>query len=104
MKRILFYLSFAVFLLAGASTLLNARAAGSSSQQSSTAEPTPTPSSTPVLLKDDDSVYKVDTELVNINVRVVDRNNRPIGDLKQSDFKILEDNAPQQIEFFSKSE
>jgi len=72
---------------------------------------TPTPpatvpktSASPPALSSDDEIYKVDTELVNLNVRVIDRNNRPINGLLQSDFKVFEDNAPQQIEFFSKSE
>ncbi|HEX6126464.1 MAG TPA: VWA domain-containing protein [Pyrinomonadaceae bacterium] len=64
---------------------------------------TPTPVATPTI-KEEDQIYKIDTELVNLNVRVVDRNNRPIGNLRQSDFKVFEDNVPQQIEFFSKSE
>ena len=55
-------------------------------------------------LREESEVYKVDTELVNLNVRVVDRNNRPINGLSQNDFKIFEDGAPQSIEFFSKSE
>lgn len=68
--------------------------------------PTPSPSPTPPKLNDDDEngVIKVGTELVNLNVRVIDRNNRPINNLQQSDFKILEDGEPQKIEFFSKSE
>lgn len=70
--------------------------------QSSTAGPTPTPTATPPV--DDDEPIKIDTELVNLNVRVVDRNNRPIGNLQQSDFKVFEDNVPQQIQFFSRSE
>jgi Ca-activated chloride channel family protein len=41
---------------------------------------------------------------VNLNVRVIDRNNRPVNNLQQKDFKILEDGVPQQIDFFSKSE
>ncbi len=65
-----------------------------------TAKPTPTP--TP--FDDPNEVIKVDTELVNLNVRVVDRNNRPINDLQQKDFKIYEDNNLQVIDFFSRSE
>jgi len=42
--------------------------------------------------------------LVNISVRVIDRNNRPIGNLQKSDFKVFEDGVEQQIEFFSKGE
>jgi len=57
---------------------------------------TPTP--------EEDEVIKIDTELVNINVRVVDRSNRPINSLTQNDFKIYEENVLQPIEFFSKSE
>ena len=67
------------------------------------ASPTPTPKAAPTL-KEEDEIYKVETELVNINVRVVDRNGRPIGGLRQGDFKIFEDDAPQKIEFFSQSE
>ena len=52
----------------------------------------------------DEDVYKVDTELVNLNVRVIDRTNRPINTLTQNDFKIFEDNVLQPIEFFSRSE
>jgi Ca-activated chloride channel family protein len=68
-----------------------------------TAKPTPavTPTPTP---NGDDEVYKVETDLVNVNVRVVDRNNRPVTGLKQADFHIFEDGAPQKIEFFSQSE
>ncbi len=53
---------------------------------------------------DPNEIIKVDTELVNVNVRVVDRNNRPISNLTQNDFKIYEENVLQPIEFFSKSE
>lgn len=67
------------------------------------ASPTATPF-VPPTLKDDGEVYKVDTELVNLNVRVVDRNNRPIAKLRQGDFKIFEDDVPQRIEFFSEGE
>jgi Ca-activated chloride channel family protein len=72
--------------------------------------PTPTPTSPKVTptpaskLPDEDDVIKIDTELVNLNVRVIDRNNRPISNLRQEDFKVYEDNVAQQIEFFTKSE
>ncbi|HRI02939.1 MAG TPA: VWA domain-containing protein [Pyrinomonadaceae bacterium] len=60
--------------------------------------PTPKPTETP------DEIIKIDTELVNLNVRVVDRNNRPINNLQQNEFKIFEDGVDQQIDFFSKSD
>lgn len=78
------------------------------SAQTATASPSPTatppsikPSPTP---DDSDEVIKVDTELVNLSVRAVDRNNRPINNLSQSEFKIFEDGVQQQIEFFSQAE
>jgi Ca-activated chloride channel family protein len=69
--------------------------------------PAPSPIPTIVTLptpNEEDEVIKVDTELVNLNVRVVDRNNRSIGTLRQEDFKIFEDNVAQTIEFFTRSE
>ncbi len=63
---------------------------------------TPAPTATPVIEDDGDLIIK--TELVNLNVRVVDRNNRSVGTLKQDDFKIFEDNVAQPIEFFTKGE
>lgn len=68
--------------------------------------PTPTPvrpAPTPQV-DDPNEVIKVDTELVNLSVRVVDRNNRPINNLQAKDFKIYEDGVLQQIEFFSQAE
>ena len=74
------------------------------------ATPTPKPKSIgdlgapPPLPQVDEKEEFVKVELVNLDVRVVDRNNRTLNNLRQEDFKILEDNQPQKIEFFSKSE
>lgn len=68
--------------------------------QKTMASPTPASSAE----EDDGGVIKIDTELVNLNVRVIDRTNRPINTLTQNDFKIFEDNVLQPIEFFSRSE
>ncbi len=99
----------AIFAIASLSFFLgsNRAAAQTASSPGRAATPTPTPPKptyTPPKISEEDQVLKVDTELVNLNVRVIDRNNRPINGLLQNDFKIFEDNAPQQIEFFSKSE
>lgn len=75
------------------------------------AKPSPTPTK-PVLSaptvtptpEEDNEVIRVDIELVNLNVRVVDRNNRSIANLNQNDFTVYENNIPQKIEFFGKSE
>ncbi len=72
--------------------------------------PTPKPLSTrPVLtptplLDDPNEIIKIDTELVNMNVRVIDRNNRPINNIQQREFKVYEDGVLQKIDFFSQSE
>lgn len=47
---------------------------------------------------------KIDTNLVNLNVRVIDRFNRPISNIRQEDFKIYEDGVLQPIGFFSTEE
>ena len=66
-----------------------------------TPRPTITPTPTP---ENDNEVIKIDTELVNLNVRVVDRNNRPVNNLTRKDFKVYEDGSLQPIEYFSIAE
>lgn len=70
---------------------------------SPTVKPLPPPPPPPVFV-DKDDVIEIKTELVNLNVRVVDRNNRSIGTLSQNDFKVFEDGVPQQIDSFSRGE
>ena len=108
MKRIAFFLTATVFL-AGIGVSLASETA--SSAQAKTPTPTATATATPAVAPTikpsptpDDEVIKVDTELVNLNIRVIDRNNRPVNNIAQSEFKILEDGVPQEIDFFSKSE
>lgn len=85
--------------------LLSGPAVAQVNVNTTAAKPTPTVTPRPApTISEEDTVEKVETELVNLNVRVVDRNNRPINNLQQSEFKIFEDNVPQKIEFFSKSE
>ncbi|HEX8130118.1 MAG TPA: VWA domain-containing protein [Pyrinomonadaceae bacterium] len=63
--------------------------------------PSPTPEGQTV---DDDEVVVVDTSLINLNVRVIDRSNRPVNDVKQEEFKVFEDGVPQQIFSFTRAE
>src|SRR5947208_6248953 len=53
---------------------------------------------------DENSTLKIDTELVTLNVRVIDRNNHPIGNLRQGDFKVLEDGVTQPVFLFTHQE
>jgi VWFA-related protein len=47
-------------------------------------------------------VIRTQVSLVNLFVTVRDKGKRIVTDLKQDDFKVAEDNQPQQIAFFSK--
>ena len=53
---------------------------------------------------EDDEVVTVDTSLVSLNVRVIDRFNRPINDVRQEDFRVSENGVPQTVEFFTREE
>lgn len=69
------------------------------------ATPTPAASAPPTLATPTpEEIIRIDTELVNLNVRVIDRNSRPINNIQANEFKIFEDGVAQQIDFFSKSE
>jgi Ca-activated chloride channel homolog len=64
-------------------------------------KPTPTPPEEDI---DEGSIVRVNTELVTLNVRVIDRNNHPINNVGQSDFHVYEDGVLQPIESFSREE
>jgi len=66
--------------------------------------PTPAPVETPEEV-DEDEVVRVESELVTLNVSVVDRaSGRGLMGLAAGDFKLYEDNVEQQIEHFESSE
>ena len=46
------------------------------------------------------SQFKVTTELVLVDVTVVDRKGNPVKDLKPENFQVFEDNKPQTIKTF----
>ena len=59
-----------------------------------------TPLATPEEI-DENDVVRVDTELVTVNMSVIDRStNRGLTGLTRSDFKVYEDGVPQQIAHF----
>ncbi|HEX8457347.1 MAG TPA: VWA domain-containing protein [Pyrinomonadaceae bacterium] len=72
----------------------------------SNASPSPTPADGEQAGEeiDPDEIVKVDTSLVNLNVRVIDRANRPVNDVRQEDFKVYEDGVQQQIFSFTRAE
>jgi Ca-activated chloride channel family protein len=63
-------------------------------------KPTPTP---PEDYGEGEKIV-VDTELVTLNIRVIDRNNRPIDNVKESDFHVFEDGVEQPVAFFTTEE
>jgi len=78
--------SFALALAAAAAGVLAVsaqRAAAPSTQQA----PQPT--------------FRTGVIIVPVDVRVLDRDGKPVTDLKQADFTVLEDGAPQEIRHFS---
>ncbi|HWP52986.1 MAG TPA: VWA domain-containing protein [Pyrinomonadaceae bacterium] len=66
-------------------------------------KPTPTPDPTTAEISEND-ILKINTELVTLHVRVIDRNNHPINRLGKDEFKVLEDGVPQQIFSFTEEE
>ena len=65
-------------------------------------KPTPTPTPPPVIEEGD--ILRINAELVQLHVRVIDRNNRPINNVGQNEFHIFEDGVAQTIESFTREE
>ena len=65
-------------------------------------KPTPTP--TPPEEIDPESTIKINADLVQLHVRVIDRNNRPIDNVGLDQFHVYEDGVPQPIESFTREE
>jgi Ca-activated chloride channel family protein len=51
-----------------------------------------------------DDVIKVDTDLVTIPVRISEKNGRPVPDVGQAEFRIVENGVEQQIAYFQNEE
>ena len=65
-------------------------------------KPKPTP--TPPEEFGEGEVVTVDTELVTLNVRVIDRNNRPIDNVREDEVHVYENGVEQPMVFFSREE
>jgi Ca-activated chloride channel family protein len=51
-----------------------------------------------------DDPIRIGTDLVLLDVTVVDTANKPVMDLRQNEFVVTEDKLPQKIEFFSREQ
>lgn len=113
----IFLLAFAFVFATAFAFLSDPKAAAQTNPQSVRPSATPTPAKSPntkptILptasptpdIDDPNEVIQVKTELVNLNVRIVDRNNRPIGSVQKPEVKVYEDNVLQTIDSFSKAE
>ncbi|MDX6575100.1 MAG: Ca-activated chloride channel [Blastocatellia bacterium] len=68
-------------------------------------KPKPTPVPDPNAAEiDENSRLIMNTELVTLHVRVIDRNNHPINNVPKEEFRILEDGVPQPIFSFTREE
>lgn len=56
------------------------------------------------VLAQDDEIIKVDSSLVVLNATITDSSGKPVRNLKQSQFKILEEGKEQPIAFFETEE
>ena len=66
-------------------------------------KPTPPPDPNGAEI-DAESRLTINTDLVTLHVRVIDRNNRPINNISKADFHVLEDGVPQPIFSFTEEE
>jgi VWFA-related protein len=77
----------------------------SSNEKSNKRDPAPTPTPTPEPdageVEDSGEVISVDTKLVTIPVRILDRKNRFIGGLLKENFTIFEDKIEQEVAYFT---
>ena len=62
------------------------------------------PTPTPPPVDDDDSVIRIETNLVTLPVSVLDRDGRFISGLQQRDFQIFEDGVQQKVDYFQSVE
>jgi Ca-activated chloride channel family protein len=65
-------------------------------------KPKPTP--TPPEEYEENEIVRVNTDEVPLSVRVIDRNNRPIENIRQDEFRVFEDGVLQPITSFSREE
>lgn len=66
-------------------------------------KPTPTPDPNSAEISEND-ILKINADLVTLNVRVIDRNNRPINGIGKNEFKVYEDGVQQPIFSFTQEE
>ena len=105
MKKLAFSVLTALFLAAAfvsaaQSNRVRTVPATEPARPRSSPSPTPTPG-TDVEPDDSGETIEVDTRLITVPVRVIDRRNRFIGGLRQENFSIFENGSRQEIAYFT---
>jgi Ca-activated chloride channel family protein len=106
MNRILSVLVVAVLFAVGFAVSAQSRRVpptqsnDKSNQRDRPAQPTPTPEEEPPA-EDGGEVISIDTRLVTVPVRILDRKNRFIGGLRKENFSIFEDGIQQEVGYFT---
>jgi Ca-activated chloride channel family protein len=68
-------------------------------------EPDATPQSgTGEEIDDDSEPIRIESSETILHVRVIDRNNHPVNDVRKEEFRVFENNAPQEITSFTREE
>jgi Ca-activated chloride channel homolog len=88
-----------ILTLAAASMDAQSRAFKTYSDSPTRVERIPKTKAAPEEKKDED-VVRIDTDLVIVPVRLSDKNGRPIPDVKQSEFRIVENDVEQEVAYF----
>jgi len=86
---------------AGKANPRNTRPEASPSPTPSPVAAEPTPSTDTAASNDDSEIIKVNTQLVSIPVRVMDKKGRFVGGLAKENFSVYEDGAEQEIAMFA---
>jgi Ca-activated chloride channel family protein len=64
----------------------------------------PTQSGTGEEIDDDSEPIRIESNETILHVRVIDRNNHPVNDVRKEEFRVFENNAPQEITSFTREE
>jgi VWFA-related protein len=88
-------------LLIAHALLLTLLAPPTGAQQPQSAPPQSAPPARPASQDDEDEVVRITTNLVQMDVVVVDKKGRQVTDLTAEDFEVYEDKRPQKITNFS---
>ncbi|MFL6284650.1 MAG: VWA domain-containing protein [Pyrinomonadaceae bacterium] len=55
-------------------------------------------------IDDDSDPIRIESNETILHVRVIDRNNHPVNDVRKEEFRVFENNAPQEITSFTREE